>query len=597
MNMEDRDLLFYDIEVFEYDALVVFMNIEGEEIAHFWNDRKRQYVDDPSGFEGIPAVITGKTLAGYNNYSYDDHILTAMMNQAKSMPKTLKAINNTIIQSGKYEGTVSDLIHSIDCMQQIDVSRPSLKQIEGNMGMSIVESSVPFDIDRPLTDEEREETLKYCRHDVRATIEVYKQRKKPYFEVKKGLLDMLPEDCSPNAYRWNTTTLSATVLLGNDSLPLWQKTRGLDAFWRNVEGIPSDVWDMWESCTTEEGVMSKGKSKTIKAYGCNFVFGLGGLHGAPSKPCRYGKVKHKDVASMYPSSIVHLNALGPATEIYDGMRKQRVAIKHTDPVRAGALKLILNSVYGNFKNKYSKLCNPMASATVCIYGQIALFSLCRELHKSGYTVINANTDGVVYLDDPELNDRDEQICAEWEKIFESYKLETDYFTQWIQRDVNNYIAVEEDGSITVKGGDVNKYQMNKYFSNNSARIIQIALVEHLVYGKTIRKVFREHLDEPMLWQYILKAGRTYKGVQNRAGEWQNNVNRVFACLDDPNIQATKLFKIRQDDGQVNFPDVPELMYIWNDDVRDLTDFRDIVDQGYYHHLVEEKLKGWPANVC
>ena len=597
MNMEDRDLLFYDIEVFEYDALVVFMNIEGEEIAHFWNDRKRQYVDDPSGFEGIPAVITGKTLAGYNNYSYDDHILTAMMNQAKSMPKTLKAINNTIIQSGRYEGTVSDLIHSIDCMQQIDVSRPSLKQIEGNMGMSIVESSVPFDIDRPLTDAEREETLKYCRHDVRATIEVYKQRKKPYFEVKKGLLDMLPEDCSPNAYRWNTTTLSATVLLGNNSLPLWQKPRGLDAFWRNVEGIPSEVWDMWESCTTEEGVMSKGKSKTIKAYGCNFVFGLGGLHGAPSKPCRYGKVKHKDVASMYPSSIVHLNALGPSTEIYDGMRKQRVAIKHTDPVRAGALKLILNSVYGNFKNKYSKLCNPMASATVCIYGQIALFSLCRELHKSGYMVINANTDGVVYLDDPELNDRDEQICADWEKTFESYKLETDYFTQWIQRDVNNYIAVEENGSITVKGGDVNKYQTNKYFSNNSARIIQIALVEHLVYGKTIRKVFREHLDEPMLWQYILKAGRTYKGVQNRAGEWQNNVNRVFACLDDPSIPSTKLFKIRQDDGQVNFPDVPELMYIWNDDVRDLTNFRDIVDQGYYHHLVEEKLKGWPANVC
>lgn len=591
-----EDLLFYDIEVFEYDALAVFMNIDGEEVDHFWNTRGRKLVDEPSGFEKIPEVISGKTLVGYNNYNYDDHILTAMMNQARSMPKILKAINNTIIEAGRYNDKISELIHSIDTMQQIDVSHPSLKQIEGNMGMSIVESSVPFDIDRPLTDEERQETLEYCRHDVRATIEVYKLRQKSYFETKTGLLQMLPEDESKKAYRWNTTTLSAKVLLGDDHLPIWQKLRGLESYWRKVEGIPAEVWDMWESCTTEEGIMGKGKTKTIKAYGCSFVFGMGGLHGAPSKPGRYGRCKHKDVASMYPSSIVHLKALGTATDKYDQMRLERVAIKHTDPVKAGALKLILNSVYGNFKNRYSALNNPYASATVCIYGQIALFSLCRELSKAGYKVINANTDGVVYLEDPELNDRDEEICAEWEKEFDSYKLDTDFYSQWIQRDVNNYIAVEENGKITVKGGDVNKYQTNKYFSNNSARIVQIAMVDHLVYGKPILNVFDEHLDEPMLWQYILKAGSTYKGVQNKEGEWQNKVNRVFACVDDPRIPHTKLYKIRWDDGQVNFPDVPELMYVWNDDVSKLTHFKQIIDREYYLHLVKEKLKGWPQDV-
>ena len=591
-----EDLLFYDIEVFEYDALAVFMNIDGEEVDHFWNTRGRKLVDEPSGFEKIPEVISGKTLVGYNNYNYDDHILTAMMNQARSMPKILKAISNTIIEAGRYNDKISELIHSIDTMQQIDVSHPSLKQIEGNMGMSIVESSVPFDIDRPLTDEERQETLEYCRHDVRATIEVYKLRRKSYFETKTGLLQMLPEDESKKAYRWNTTTLSAKVLLGDDHLPIWQKLRGLESYWRKVEGIPAEVWDMWESCTTEEGIMGKGKTKTIKAYGCSFVFGMGGLHGAPSKPGRYGSCKHKDVTSMYPSSIVHLKALGTATDKYDQMRLERVAIKHTDPVKAGALKLILNSVYGNFKNRYSALNNPYASATVCIYGQIALFSLCRELSKAGYKVINANTDGVVYLEDPELNDRDEEICTEWEKEFDSYKLDTDFYSQWIQRDVNNYIAVEENGKITVKGGDVNKYQTNKYFSNNSARIVQIAMVDHLVYGKPILNVFDEHLDEPMLWQYILKAGSTYKGVQNKEGEWQNKVNRVFACVDDPRIPHTKLYKIRWDDGQVNFPDVPELMYVWNEDVNKLTNFKQIIDREYYLHLVKEKLKGWPQDV-
>lgn len=591
-----EDLLFYDIEVFEYDALVVFMDIDGNEVAHFWNNRDRTLTEEPSGFEGIKDVIAGKTLVGYNNYNYDDHILTAMLNEGGNLSRVLKAINNTIIANGKYDHSISEAIHSLDTMQQIDVSRPSLKQIEANMGMSIVESSVSFDIDRPLTDEEREETLEYCRHDVRATIEVYKLREKSYFETKAGLLQMLSEDEAKSAYRWNTTTLSAKVLLGDASLIQWDELKGLEKYRRNVEGIPSEVWDMWDSCTTKDGITSKGKTKTIKAYGCNFVFGMGGLHGAPTRPGRYGRCKHKDVASMYPSSIVHLKALGEATEKYDQMRRERVAIKHSDPVKAGALKLILNSVYGNFKNKYSALNNPYASATVCIYGQIALFSLCRELSKAGYTVINANTDGVVYLEDPELNDRDEEICAAWEKEFDGYRLDTDYYTQWIQRDVNNYIAVEENGNITVKGGDVNKYQINKYFSNNSARIIQIAMVEHLVYGTDILRVFDEYLDQPLVWQYVLKAGGTYKGVQNKEGEWQNKVNRVFACLDDPRIPHTKLYKIRWDDGQVNFPDVPELMYVWNDDVNKLTNFKEIVDREYYLHLVKEKLKGWPQDV-
>ena len=95
--MNREDLLFYDIEVFAFDSLVVFMDITGREEAHFWNNRDRQCVEDPSGFDGIRGVITGRVLVGYNNYSYDDHILTAMLNPARNMSHILKAINNTII--------------------------------------------------------------------------------------------------------------------------------------------------------------------------------------------------------------------------------------------------------------------------------------------------------------------------------------------------------------------------------------------------------------------------------------------------------------------------------------------------------------------
>ena len=589
------NLLFYDIEVTAFDSLVVFLNRNKEEVAHFWNNRDRKTTDDPSGFEDIPDLIRDKTLVGYNNYFYDDNILTVMMNSATSMPNFIKATNDKIISGERFSGRKSPLIRSLDTMQQIDVSHPSLKQIEGNMGISIVESSVDFNIGRPLTDAEREEMLYYCRHDVAATVDIFNLRQKSYFDTKESLLTMMPEDKRTSAARWNTTTLSANILLGDTGLVAWEKHGVPAKYWRNVEEIPSAVWDMWEDITgSMEAVTGKGRSVKIKAYGCTFVFGLGGLHGAPDKPLVASNIKLADVGSMYPSLIKMLRALGDATDMYDSIRLERLAIKHSDPVRAGALKLVLNSVYGLFKSKYSALFNPMASATVCIYGQIALFKLCGMLHDAGYKIINANTDGVAFVDDPELGGAYLYICKEWEKEFEGLLLEVDEFDKWIQKDVNNYIATH-DGQIKVKGGEVNKYHKDKFFSNNNIRIVQKALVDNLVYGTPVYKTFMDNLDKPILWQYILKAGGTFQGVQDAAGVWQNNVNRVFAAKPEyPG--TTKLYKIRKDGGQVNFPDSPERMFIWNGDLKDIPDFKEMIDLDHYMDLVNKKLRGWPS-VC
>ena len=589
------NLLFYDIEVTAFDSLVVFLNRNKEEVAHFWNNRDRKTTDDPSGFEDIPDLIRDKTLVGYNNYFYDDNILTVMMNSATSMPNFIKATNDKIIGGERFSGRKSPLIRSLDTMQQIDVSHPSLKQIEGNMGISIVESSVDFNIGRPLTDAEREEMLFYCRHDVAATVDIYNLREKSYFDTKESLLTMMPEDKRTSAARWNTTTLSANILLGDTGLVAWEKHEVPAKYWRNVEDIPSTVWDMWEDITgSMEAVTGKGRSVKIKAYDCTFVFGLGGLHGAPDKPLVASNIKLADVGSMYPSLIKMLRALGDATDMYDSIRLERLAIKHSDPVRAGALKLVLNSVYGLFKSKYSALFNPMASATVCIYGQIALFKLCGMLHDAGYKIINANTDGVAFVDDPGLGGAYHYICKEWEKEFEGLLLEVDEFDKWIQKDVNNYIATH-DGQIKVKGGEVNKYHKDKFFSNNNIRIVQKALVDNLVYGTPVYKTFMDNLDKPILWQYILKAGGTFQGVQDAAGVWQNNVNRVFAAKPEyPG--TTKLYKIRKDGGQVNFPDSPERMFIWNGDLKDIPDFKEMIDLDHYMDLVNKKLRGWPS-VC
>lgn len=320
-------LLFYDIEVFKYDSLVVFKDIKNNVVAKFWNTKSTDF-SDPNGFEGVPALILNKVLVGYNNYGYDDYILTDMI---KGYPQSfIKKLNDRIISGQGPNITVSSLIHSIDTMQQIDTSRPSLKLIEGNMGKSIIESEIGFDIDRELTDEEKRIVEKYCEYDVESTIRVYELRKNSYFDIKDSLVDMLPEDSKLNAKRWNTTTISAALLTNNHNIPEWDELRIPQELWRNVDGIPSDVWDMWEQVTaSKDSVVGKGKSKTIKAFGCNIVFGLGGLHGAPSKGGVWEGIDLDDVGSMYPSAIKMLNGLGDATDLYDGMRQERLKIKHT----------------------------------------------------------------------------------------------------------------------------------------------------------------------------------------------------------------------------------------------------------------------------
>lgn len=622
--MRDEELIFYDIEVFKFDSLVIFKDIENRIRGTFWNNRSRReaelsggkLLDFPSGFEGIEEIIKDKVLVGYNNYNYDDHILNLMRNPVKATTRDIYNLNRRIVICN--DNLKATDFKSLDTMQQIDISMPSLKLIEGNLGKNIKETDVAFDINRPLTDEERVLTEKYCSTDIENTIIVYKMRKKGYFDVKESLISMLEPDIQERALKWNTTTISAHILTHGQQTVPWTRHYVPDQFWskefRERSGINPEVWEFWESVTSSQNATSgKGKSVKQKTPFGVFVFGLGGLHGAPTKPIRRGKCKHKDVKSMYPSAIVTLHALD-ALQIYDEMRIERVKIKKSDPIRAGAMKIVLNSVYGNFKNQYSALYNPLASSTVCIYGQIALFTLCKRLYEEDHCeIINANTDGVVYVETAEsIEGLDDQICDQWEKEFIGFELETDYYTKWIQKDVNNYIALEPNGNITVKGGEVNRYHEPKIFGANNARIVQIIMTEKLLNpNESIADILQKQLeatndenedtrrDARCNWQFILRAGSTFAGVKNREGEFQQKVNRIFPAGPAHTLPSTKLYKVKIEDdheSMINFPDVPEEMILWNEDVNDIEDFTEQIDLDFYVDLVRKKLEGWPKDV-
>lgn len=555
IQIQDEDLLFYDVEVFSNNAFVVFKDINKKLKRVFHNN-----------FVNMHSFIKGKILIGFNNYHYDDKILTYMLD-LKTV-KQIKDLNDRIIGGENVKFLEKPKFKSLDCMQQIDVSRPSLKKIEGNMGKMILESSVPFTIDRPLTPDEYDDVLNYCIYDVDTTIDIYKNRLKSYFMPKLSLVDMLKRT---DAIKWNTTTISSNLLLKKPR-PKWSHIRVPE--WM-LDIVPPEVKEMW--LQKEKG------SVTIQEFQNEIQFGFGGLHGSHTSIKKVKNVKLLDVTSMYPNIILLLKVLGEqGTKLYKEILDKRVQIKHVDKTLSDALKLILNSVYGNLNSEFSTLYNPKGAMSVCVYGQIALYDLCRRISPF-VTILNINTDGIYFVP---KNDNYIRAYEQWQEDF-SLGLEEQDYDQFIQKDVNNYIAVKGE-KLTCKGADVNRYHGDALFKQNNARILDIALVDHLVHGKKIWKTLKENTKFPHLFQYILKAGSTYKGSFDKDGNQYNNVNRVFASKNE----GFCIYKRRHDDGLVRFADAPLDMYLWNNDCSELTDFEKIVDLNHYYQLIIKRLERW-----
>lgn len=170
-------IIVVDVEVFKYDWIVVFLDTSSGEFAVFHNDNQgvRDYLSQP-----------GVIFCGFNNKHYDNPVLKAICCGAD--PTLVKSINDFIIVEDR-PGWEHWFIQqnrfwfdSFDLMDDTQVGT-SLKHIEAHMGWNIEETQVDFDIDRPLTPEEIEFTIFYCKWDVRATAKLLTLRK-GYLEAK-----------------------------------------------------------------------------------------------------------------------------------------------------------------------------------------------------------------------------------------------------------------------------------------------------------------------------------------------------------------------------------------------------------------------------
>ena len=471
----------------------------------------------------------------------------------------------------------------------------SLKAIEGHLGMDIRESEVDFTLARQLTQEELEDTIKYCKHDVDATERIIELRKN-YLQNKINIgklagLDEVKAMSMTNAKL--TAALLKARLTEHDDEREYKYPDNL-----RREYIPQEVFDFFDRMkddTLSDKEVFTGKLN-ISIGECPVTIGYGGIHGAiPNflwKDTGRRIIRNYDVASYYPHLMTlygYTSRNIPSPEIFSEVLESRMKAKAAgDTATANALKLVVNTTYGASLNKYNDLCDPLMGRSVCITGQLFLLELAQHLYinVSDLRIVQLNTDGIMIEFDDSQYDQVQEILDEWQKRT-GFELEEDSIAQIAQKDVNNYVEVQPSGKFKTKGGYLVRgiAPAGAFNVNNNATIVAKALVEYFVHGTPPEDTINA-CDDISQFQMIAKAGAKYREAYHLVdGEKVpvQKVNRIYATKDP---RYGKLFKVKaENDSEAKIEMLPEHCIIDNDNHLSITD----VDKQFYIDMAKKRI--------
>jgi hypothetical protein len=536
-------ILFYDFEVFAHDWLVVIISPADEKEYIFHNDR-----------EGLIEFYNGHKSwiwCGYNSRNYDSVILKAII-----IGFDPKRISDYIIYQGLKSWQIDPAFRTIQLFDyDAYILNTGLKQLEAFMGNDIRETSVPFDIQRPLTPDELELTIGYCRHDVEQLIEVF-TRKIDDFNAQ---MDLIRTFNLPLSYISKTKAQLTAEILG------CTKRERFDEW--DIKIVPTlrlDKYAYVKDWFLNPSNHNYEKSLEIEVAGLPHSFGWGGLHGAPNKPIhRKGLLIHVDVTSYYPSLMIEYDFLtrncrrkSKFKEIYD----KRVELKKAGMKAAQApYKIVLNSTFGVCKDSMSKAYDPQMSNNVVINGQLLLLDLIEKL-EGHCELIQSNTDGLIIQvkDTDAAFDKVDDICWEWEQRTRM-SLGFDTLNEIWQGDVNNYVFRFDNGKLERKGG----YVKELGDLDNDLPIVNEAIVKYLTEGAEVESTVNSCGDLKQ-FQKVVKISGKYKFGWHNGERLSDKTFRVFASTYPAD---TYIGKCKDENAKVEkFANTPLHCFIENGDV-------------------------------
>jgi hypothetical protein len=314
----------------------------------------------------------------------------------------------------------------------------------------------------------------------------------------------------------------------------------------------------------------------------------------------------------------------PSAKQFEDVYNTRLKAKaEGDKQTDSTLKLILNTTYGASLASTNPLYDPLMGRSICISGQLYLLELAQHLYRDipDLIIVALNTDGICLEFDDSQYDAVMAIINEWQERT-GFSLDEDKIKKLIQKDVNNYVLVFENGKIKTKGAYVTYgiAAAGAFSINNNHTIVKEAVINYFVHGTPVEETIAACTDI-FKFQIIAKAGGGYKAVykvpadfEERKKAWQKanryrdhngklvnprftwddydgprrsvqRVNRVYASVH-PNMGT--LVKVKPDGTVGKIGGLPDSCIVDNRNKLSLAD----VDKSWYVELAKKYISDY-----
>lgn len=547
------DLWVYDIETFPNVFTCAFEHAEAPIRISF---ELSPWKNDASQLLKFLAIIKaeGCRLVGYNNLGFDYPVLHTLIKMgagpaggtyAATLYDKAMAIINTEDRSDRFIHMVkpTDMyIPQVDLFKihhfDNNAKATSLKMLEFNMRSDNI-VDLPFPVGTVLDQHQIKVLREYNAHDVAQTKKFYHESKhmiafrdelsrkyqrdftnhndtkvgKDYFVMELEKAGVQVYDYKPGKGRVPRQTLRPSIRLYDAILPSIrfdhpEFTRVLE--WMKLQTITETKGALKESYRALVKGMPVIKKRDVTATinGFTFVFGTGGIHGSIEKEIVRSDDEYViidlDVASYYPNLAIK-NGFYPEhlgvnfVHIYSALFEQR-KVYPKKSAESQMLKLALNGVYGDSNNQFSVFYDPLFTMRITLNGQLLLCLLAEQLMRvDRLRVLQINTDGITVRLPRDCQGHLKAVCDWWQDATKLVLEDVKYSAMNI-RDVNNYVAVREDGTSKRKGayewqgGGWYADGYNGWHQNASAPIVPRVAEMVLTKGVNIRKTIEEWPD-------------------------------------------------------------------------------------------------------
>lgn len=471
--------VFYDTEIFQDFFLASFL-IDGEfKDFSFHKELDEKTLNELRTF--IVHLRKNKVqCVGYNSLKYDNQILEYVLGAQTKTIKDVRTLSDRII-SGE-DTFPNDL--KLNCLDlgpffKVGAVFRSLKETAADNGFeSVLECPVSFDLAETST-EDIEEITRYCHNDVLITEALFKNDKVTDELSVRTLISENYNIPLKKVLQRSAGRLSDDVIkymLGDDMNKKREAVLDFmvsDIVSPKIEYKTAVFKEAFEKIKqwhikVEDKVAKDGSKKknrhiedsqglSIRMGRAPLKIGLGGIHYNTEKPFIFksgtDKIIDIDINGCYPILVKNLG-LGPEgiEKEYSGIFSQLLSLRANAKTKGEnqLFKLVLNAQTGKLNSEHSDFYSPKCNASITINGQLIVAELVESLHAAKFVMAQVNTDGLSTFVSEERSEEFYKLVSDWKKKW-GFDLSEKKYKSFIQRDVNNYIAVAEDDSIKLKG--------------------------------------------------------------------------------------------------------------------------------------------------